>query len=398
MADFRPTDASDLVSILAWAAAEKEPVEVLGRGTKRGLGRPVEAAHRLDLSQLSGIRLYEPAELVLTVGAATPLAEIEAVLRDADQMLAFEPPDWGELLGGEAGGQSLGGILSCNFGGPRRLKMGAARDHLLGFSGVNGRGEAFKAGGRVVKNVTGYDLCKLLCGSYGTLAALAEVTVKVLPRPEEEATLLILGLNDQAAIAAMTEALNSPHEISAAAHLPAACGGLVPGVAGSVTALRIEGPKPSVVARLGVLRELLGTHGEIADLPRGQLWQDIGDAKPFAGLPDHVVWRVSVAPSTGAALAGDLGRRLDIRHFYDWGGGLLWLAVAGAEDGGAGAIREAIKAGGGHATLIRGPEDFRREVPVFEPLAPGLAALTARVKAGFDPQGILNPGRLYRDM
>lgn len=397
MADFRPSDPGDLATILTWAAEETQPLELLGRGTKRVLGRPVEAAHILDLSKLSGIGVYEPAELVLTAGAATPLAEIEATIGAAGQMMAFEPPDWGPLLGKEAQGQSLGGVLSCNLAGPRRLKMGAARDHLLGFSAINGRGEAFKAGGKVVKNVTGYDLPKLLCGSYGTLAALTEVTIKVLPRPEEDSTLLILGLDDRQAIAAMTEALNSPHEISAAAHLPASCADLVPGAGGSVTALRVEGPKPSVAARVAALRVLLGRYGELADLAGDRIWRDIGDARPFVGLADRAVWRVSLAPSAGAALVEDLQRELDLRHFYDWGGGLVWLGVAGAADGGARALRASLK-GQGHATLIRGAEALRREVPVFEPLAPGLAALTRRVKAGFDPRGILNPGRLYGDM
>src|SRR5690242_11526942 len=235
MSRFTPADIDELCETVSEALAAEEPVEIVGGGSKRALGRPVQAAHTLDLSRLSGIRDYAPSELVLTAGAATPLAEIELALDDAGQMLAFEPPRWHALLGGE-GAPTLGGVLACNLAGPRRLKAGAARDHFLGFRAVSGRGESFKAGGKVVKNVTGYDLCKLMAGSYGTLAALEEVTVKVLPRPETAATVLFAGLDPAAAVRLMSAALGSPHEISGAAYLPAGYGA-VP--AGSV-ALRVE--------------------------------------------------------------------------------------------------------------------------------------------------------------
>src|SRR6266478_6922584 len=203
MVKFAPSDLSELREAVAEALAAEEPVEVVGGGSKRALGRPVQAAHTLDLSRLSGIRDYAPSELVLTAGAATPLAEIERALEEAGQMLAFEPPDWRGFLGvpdEESTGPTLGGALACNLSGPRRIKAGAARDHFLGFRGVSGRGEIFKAGGKVVKNVTGYDLCKLMAGSYGTLAALEEVTVKVLPQPESESTVMLCGLDAATAV------------------------------------------------------------------------------------------------------------------------------------------------------------------------------------------------------
>src|SRR5438045_4268573 len=184
MARLTPTDIDELREAVAEALAAEEPLEVVGGGSKRRLGRPLQTAHTLELSRLSGIRDYAPSELVLTAGAATPLAEIERALSEHNQMLAFEPPGWGGLLGVEDAAPTLGGILACNLSGPRRIKAGAARDHFLGFSAVSGRGEIFKAGGKVVKNVTGYDLPKLMAGSYGTLAALEEATVKVLPQPE----------------------------------------------------------------------------------------------------------------------------------------------------------------------------------------------------------------------
>src|SRR5579885_811518 len=221
MTHFAPTDLDELREAVAAALAAGEPVELIGGGSKRGLGRPLQLPHVLDLSRLAGIRDYEPSELTLTAGAATPLAEIERELAAAGQMLAFEPPDWRGLLGGE-GEPTLGGVLACNLSGPRRVKAGAARDHFLGCRAVSGRGEAFKAGGRVVKNVTGYDLCKLLAGSFGTLAAMEEVTVKVLPAPAKSRTVLLFGLGPSEAVATLTDALNSPYEVSGAAYLPAA--------------------------------------------------------------------------------------------------------------------------------------------------------------------------------
>jgi glycolate oxidase FAD binding subunit len=218
---FRPSDENDLVAIVQQAFAADEALELIAGGSKRGLGRPLQLPHVLDLGAFAGIRDYEPAELVLTAGAATPLAEIEAALDGAHQMLAFEPGDWRVLLGSTDKVPTLGGALACNLAGPRRIRQGAARDHFLGLKAVSARGEAFKAGGRVVKNVTGYDLCKLMAGSYGTLAALTEVSVKVLPRPEATRTVAVAGLDVTRAVAAMTQALNSSHEPTGAAYLPA---------------------------------------------------------------------------------------------------------------------------------------------------------------------------------
>ncbi len=390
MSRFRPADAGELAAIIAAALAQEEPLELVAGGSKRGLGRPLQLPHVVDLSAFAGIRQYEPEELVLTTGAATPLDDIEAALEAKGQMLAFEPPDWRALHGGD-GRQTLGGVLACNLAGPRRIRQGAARDHFLGFRAVSGRGEAFKAGGRVVKNVTGYDLPKLLAGSYGTLAALTEVTVKVLPRPEATRTLVLAGLDDRTARRAMSAALNSSHEVSGAAHLPGAV---------ARTLLRLEGPVPSVTARAAALGSELASFGAVdvlEDATSLALWREVRDVAPFAAMKERAVWRVSVAPSAGPALVERIGDAIDHRHFYDWGGGLVWLAIAGADDGGAAAVRGALGQDG-HATLVRAPDALRAGVAVFQPQAPALAALTARVKDGFDPRRILNRGRMYRDL
>ena len=393
-----------MVEAVAWAAAEGHPLEVAGRGSLRGLGRPVQAAHGIDLSGLTGITLYEPEELVLSARAGTPLAEIEAALAAERQQLAFEPSDLGPLLGVAAGQGSIGGTLACNLAGPRRIKAGAARDHFLGANAVSGRGEAFKCGGRVVKNVTGYDLCKLLAGSYGTLAILTDVTVKVMPAPEKTRTVLLPGLDDADARAAMTRALQSSHEVSGAAHLPAAIAArsavsYVAQAGGAVTALRVEGHGPSVDYRCAALREDLADLAECEELHSmnsAALWRELRDVVPFVGGPERPVWRVSVPPQDGARLVAAVARDLDAEYFYDWGGGLVWLAPSAAgEDAGAANLHAALGANGGHATLVRASTEVRAAVPVFQPQDPATAALTERIKDGFDPKRVLNPGRMY---
>jgi len=404
MTRLAPVDLTELRDQIAGALAAEEPVELVAGGSKRGLGRPVQAAHILDLARLSGIRDYQPSELVLTAGAGTPLGEIERALEEAGQMLAFEPPDWRALLGSgeqDGAGPTLGGVLACNLSGPRRVKAGAARDHFLGFRAVSGRGEIFKAGGKVIKNVTGYDLPKLMAGSYGTLAALEEVTLKVLPRPETVATLLFTKVEPVAAGHLMGAALGSPHEVSGAAYLPA--GAAMPfALPGDGTvALRLEGPAPSVEFRCDSLTREHGTSGA-AEIVTGseakEFWRAIGEAAPLAGLAGRVVWRISVAPARGPELGQAISRVLDAVWFLDWGGGLLWLAVPDATDAGAEAIRTAIRGpegrDTGHATLVKGSPALRGSIAVFEPQAAPLAALSRRVKDAFDPAHILNPGRM----
>ena len=399
----KPRDAEEVRTLVEWAAAETAPLEVVGAGSKRGWGRPLQATHSLELSALAGVTLYEPEELVLSARAGTKLAEIEALLAERRQQLAFEPADLGPFYGEPAGQGTLGGVLACNLSGPRRIKAGAARDHFLGVSAVNGRGELFKAGGRVVKNVTGYDLCKLLAGSHGTLAVMTDVTVKVLPAPEEMRTVLIFGLDDRAGIKALAAALKSEHEVSGAAHLPrpVAAGSVVSAVGGAgkpVTAVRVEGFPASVAHRAGALRALLAGFGPIEELHSQSslsFWRELRDAVPFARRPERDVWRLSVPPSTGPEVVARIAGRVDLLAYYDWGGGLVWLALPPTADAGAAIVRAALAKDGGHATLLRAPDAVRAAVPVFEPLADGLAQLSRRVKESFDPRGILNPGRLY---
>jgi glycolate oxidase FAD binding subunit len=407
MATLKPETPDQVLEAVAWAAAEETPLEVIGRGSKRGLGRPVQAANGLDLSNLSGITLYEPEELVLSAQAGTPMAEIAAALQEKNQMLAFEPPDLGPIYGGWEGAGSIGGALACNLAGPRRIKAGAARDHFLGVKAVSGRGEAFKAGGRVVKNVTGYDICKLMTGAYGTLAAMTEVTVKILPAPEKTRTVLLFGLDDAKAVTAMTRALQSAHEVSGAAHLPApaAAGSqvsYVAGAGGAVTAIRVEGPGPSVEHRAASLRQELADLAETEELHSANsaaFWAEVRDVAPFAAEPKKILWRLSVPPAAGAQVVSRIAQGQTAQYYFDWGGGLIWLALPASDglafDARHAAVRAAFRDCGGHATLVRAPDEVRAAVSVFQPQDPGNAALTERVKDGFDPRRILNPGRMY---
>lgn len=398
MTTLRPDTPSQVQDAVAWAVSEQAPLEIVSHATKRAAGRPMQTAHTLDLSVLSGIGLYEPEELICQAGPGTPVAEIEAMLAERRQMLAFEPMDLGPLLTGDAGRGSIGAVFACNLAGPRRIKAGAARDHLLGFTAVTGRGETVKSGGRVVKNVTGYDLSKLVTGSWGTLAALTDLTFKVLPAPEAETTLAVQGLDEETAVRLMSAAMGSPHEVSSAAHLPIGIG--AGDVSGPATCIRLEGFGPSVAARAAALEAELapfgGTQGAVDGYFSRDLWRAVRDVEPLAAPFERPVWRLSLPPMAGPAVVLAIRSAVEgAEYYYDWAGGLVWLAVPPAADAHAGVVRGAVAgAATGHATLVRAEEEVRAAVPVFQPQDPGLAALSARIKASFDPLGILNPGRM----
>ena len=402
--NLKPPDAEGVLEAVRWALEREAPLDVQGHGSKRNIGRPVQAEYGLDLSALSGVTLYEPEELFISAKAGTPLADVEALLAGENQMLAFEPMDFGPLFGAGRGRGTIGGMLAANASGPRRIKAGAARDHVLGINAVSGRGETFKSGGRVVKNVTGYDLSKGLAGSWGTLAVVTETTFKVLPRPEAAATLVIAGLDDLTAVTALCKAVGTPFDVSGAAHLPETLVAEVPDVAfasggHAATLIRLEGIAPSVDYRAEKLSALVGRLGEVAvieDAASEAAWRAIRDAAVFGTRAAHPLWRISVAPSAGPSVIAALKNAHRIRHFYDWSGGLIWIEIGEqARDGLAREIRVAVAAaGGGHATLMRGSPALRTAVAPFEPQPEALAALSKRLKQQFDPRGILNPGRM----
>ena len=391
-----PHSEAEAAAIIGDAAQNRRTIEISGGGTKRGIGKPVNAEISLSSSAMSGIVIYTPSEMVITAKAGTPLDEIKSALAANNQELAFDPIDYRGLLS-STGTPTLGAVAAANLSGPRRFVAGAARDALLGVRFVNGNGEVIKNGGRVMKNVTGLDLVKLMAGSWGTLGFLTEVTFKVLPRAQTETTLVLFGLNDKAAILAFASAMATHCEVTGAAHVPEIVNtALLDGLLKSegATLLRLQGTAQSVATRLAFLQQHFADAQQLVLNPETSksLWQQIRDVQPFQN--DHrAIWRVSIAPSRAAEFVDVLRRHAGVSVLYDWQGGLIWLRMeAGTE---AALVRKTIAAfGAGHATLVRANEAARIATPVFQPQPPALAALTARVKAAFDPANIFNPGRM----
>ena len=323
-----PKTEAEIAATIREAAAAKTPIELTAGGTRRALGRPVQAAKSLSLAGLTDVTLYEPGELTLVVQAGMTISALTDLLDGENQQLTFEPPDHRALLGSK-GEPTIGGAVAVAASGPRRLRAGAARDALLGVRYVNGQGEILRSGGRVMKNVTGYDLPKLMCGAYGTLGAITEIGMKVIPKLEVVKTLAVEGLDDTAAVAAMSAALMTPTDVSAAAHLPASVAKEL-GFSGSTTLLRVEGFETQAGYRITVLQEALAAFGDLTEIDSNP-WPAIRDVMMFAG-DDRAVWRLSVKPSDAPGLVAALSDQMDCEAFYDWGGGLIWLACAEGAD------------------------------------------------------------------
>ena len=401
-------DAGDVEDAVRAAIAGEQPLEIVGHGTKRQIGQPMATNALLDLSALNAVVAYEPNELIITVQAGAPLADVKSLIDSKNQQFAFEPINTSALLGTSDIG-TIGGMIGAGLAGPRRIRAGGARDHLLGAHAVSGFGDSFKAGGKVVKNVTGYDLCKLLAGSWGTLAVMTEVTLKVMPRPESERTLLLRGLDDIEANRAMTSALGSPFDVSGAAHVPnsvfrSAASGLADlgSQRQAVTLLRLEGITASAAHRAAALAKHLAPFGAadvLEDAASAAAWSSVRDVEPFAAngpLGAWPVWRIVCPPASGGALGQQLSRDTGGDVIYDWGAGLIWAALPPKADGQAALVRSRVDAVGGHAMLLRGSDQLRRNVDVFHLQSGGLAALSERVRVSFDPKGILNRGRMLR--
>src|SRR5262245_961444 len=402
LANMRPVDEREFSRLLAEATAASTPVALAGAGTKASVGRPMNATTHLSTRALRGITLYEPNEMVMSARAGTSLAQIEDALSARRQMLAFEPIELACLGDGKAGEGTIGGVFATNLSGSRRIRAGAARDHLLGVRAVSGRGEVFKSGGRVMKNVTGLDLCRGLAGSWGTLAVMCEVTFKVQPMPEETATLILLGLPDEIAVEVLCEAMTTPYEVSGAIHLqPSLVARLwhegLRGQGHAVTALRLENFAKSVAYRKARLKEHLKAYGEIHALDTDNSLAFWGELRQLSVLQmsDAPLWRIATAPTAGPKGVAAISAYMRCRALYDWSGGLVWAEVLPTTDAGAADIRRVIATHGGHATLIRAEPQVRAAVEVFQPLEAGLERLSRRLKATFDPAGILNPGRMY---
>ncbi|MEM7241647.1 MAG: glycolate oxidase subunit GlcE [Pseudomonadota bacterium] len=349
------------------------PLRIQGGGTRAALGAATEGAP-LSTVGLSEISIYEPEALTLVTKAGTPLAEVEQALSDAGQMLFFEPPDYRKLLGSK-GTPTIGSVAACNLSGPRRVAQGAARDAMLGVRFVDGRGDVISNGGRVMKNVTGYDLVKLMAGSYGTLGVLTEVSFKTLPKPEDTATLVLHRLNDEAGVRALIGAMGSPNDVTGAAY----------DAQKQEAYIRIEGFKVSIKYRSAALKTLFSKSEQsfLSAKASSTLWKQIRDVAPLAKQKGDV-WRISTKPTDAPDLVATLHRSMNIQALYDWSGGLIWLLTPEGAD-----IREKLKSFDGHATLIRGKRDGR---PVFHPQSAIVEKMSQGLREKFDPKGLFNPG------
>ena len=404
----RPVDMEELRAAIVSSVERDAHLRIHGMNSKRGWSRAWCALaqclsknlHALDMSGFDGIDLYEPEELILRAGAATRMSEIQKHLQENQQALSFEPPDFAPLYGGTAGGGTLGGVIACNLSGSRRVRAGAARDCVLGIEAVSGRGELFRSGGRVMKNVTGYDLPKLLTGSHGTLAAMTQITMKVLPASETSASVFLSNLKPDIAVVVMTQALSSAYEVSAAAYLPASVATQVmPATTNTLTVLRLEGAEKSLPARVELLRKHLMEHGDselLQDDESRALWSFIGDARFFASgdRREDLLWRLFLPPSQSHNIDAFVRQLGEAYYFLDWGGGLAWLGISN-ETKEKRAVCEKVAAfaleQGGYGVLVRAPDELCGVFGGFSALGALENALMERVRAAFDPDGVFSP-------
>ncbi len=362
----RPESEAELTDCVAGLTSS---VRIEGGGTRGA----VTHGSKLSTAGLSGVTLYEPGALTLVAQAGTPLTEIKAALDAEGQRLAFEPMDHRGLLG-TRGEPTIGGVVAANVSGPRRVQAGACRDFLLGVRFVDGSGHIIKNGGRVMKNVTGYDLVKLMAGSWGTLGVLTEVALKVLPKSETQATLAVQVPDAKAAVSVLSAALTSPFEVSGAAYDPVAGHALV----------RVEGFADSVVYRTDRLIELLKGFGEVEQVKDSAgVWASIRDVGPLQGKEGDV-WRVSVKPGD----APEIAARMEADQvLFDWGGGLIWAVLPKGTN-----VRKRLGVFDGHATIIRADDETCGALGRFHPEAAPVSALTKAIRQKFDPHGRFNPG------
>lgn len=381
-----PNTADELAQTVAQAAADKTPLRIIGGGSRLGLGEAVAAATHLSTEKLTGITEYKPDALSLVVKAGTPLAEIEQTLLAQSQRLAFEPADYRKLLGTQQSKPTIGGVVACNISGPRRVAVGACRDFLLGVKFVNGKGELIKNGGKVMKNVTGYDLVKLLCGSYGSLGVLTELSFKTAPIPEFETTLVFENLPGYEAVDLFSRLLGQPLDITGAVHQTAHASS--DGIAKSY--IRIEGFEAAVHRRVERIRTLTIKKFEtLSYIASTNLWQSLRDIE-FAVGRNWPLWKIMIKPSEGPALVEVLQNIAGGNAQFDWGGACVWYSPEGCLEWPV--LRKLTEKLGGQAMRVTGA----KAAPAFHPQSGAVADMSERIRAKFDPDNILNPGILVQ--
>ena len=394
MTTHAPKTEAEAADVILKASKAGTPLRIQGGGTRSSIGQNIAADDVLSTENLTGITLYEPGEMVLAAKAGTPLSEIQKALADNNQMLTFEPMDHSALLGTK-GTPTIGAVVAGNISGPRRIYGGAARDSLIGVRFVNGKGEIIKNGGRVMKNVTGLDLVKLQAGAWGTLGLLTEVTFKLLPASDRTATLMFKGLDDETAIKALCAAAGTPFEATGLAHLPDCIG-----TEGPRTLVRVEGFDEQVSYRLDELQKALSNYGEasiIEGKEQAALWASVRDVTFLSEPKDKAVWKLSVRPTSAPNTIAVIEQAIDCIYYFDWSGGLVWLAVNEEDDAGEETIRNAANAAEGYATLIRGSEELRSRINVFEPQPEPLIVVSSGIKKSFDPAGVINAGLMVAE-
>jgi len=402
----RPAADWELASFLADATASQTPVEIIGGSSKAGLGRPRPAASAISTHVLRGIRSYDPTERMITVQAGCLLTDLERELSVNGQMLGFEPVDMAAVFDDEPGRATIGGVICSNLAGSRRISVGGIADNLLGIRAVTGAGEIFQSGGPVARSNSGVDLKRVLVGSWGTLAALVEVSLRVQLMPEDTTTVVIFGLSEEIAIEAMCDAMRLPHGITGIVHLEPAMASRLRVAAlrdegQSITALRLESLAASEAKpRLERLQEVGRSYGDLHVLGDDDSFSFWHEMRHLSVLPhtSKPLWRISTRPSKAFSVVSSIRRYMHVDAIYDWSGGLMWLEVPEAADAGATEIRRVIASSGGHATLVRAPDVVKQTIDVFEPMHSGVGFVSKRLKEVFDPAGILNPERMFADM
>jgi glycolate dehydrogenase FAD-binding subunit len=407
MARISARNEADVVEAVHSARDAKRTMEIVGAGTKRAYGRPVECDDVLVLSGLSGILKYEPDELVITALTGTPVTEIEAALAERSQRLGFEPADWGPLFGSPANSATIGGALAADTSGSAAIRYGRARDHLLGFRAVNGLGEAYKAGGRVVKNVTGFDLPKLMCGAMGTLGPLTEVTLRVFPKPSASAVLSVGGVSEDEGLSTLRRAWSAPLEATGLVLLSHEAWQYFPQIEETeepeydrdwtdeeyttnncAAVFRLEGSIASLREKISTLKTVVGKRRLTALVECERTFDLINSGTAFVPTMEDI-WLLHLPPgATHEIVSRNIGLWI-----ADWAGGRLWNRNTPGRD--QKWLQERLEPLGGRATLARASEETRRRVAPFQSETSARAQLTRAVKAAFDPLRLFNPGRMW---
>ena len=397
---FNPSSREEIAEIIRNCYKKNIPLEINGSKSKNKIGRNFQAEKTLDLTSYSGIIDYKPEELYIKVKAGTPINSIIEELDKHDQQLAFEPVDFGFLFNGKSNNGTIGGVISCNFAGPRRFKVGSARDHLLGFQGINGKGEIIKSGGTVVKNVTGYDLCKLISGSFGTLSVLTELSIKVLPKPQSSKTLIINNPHIKKAIEYLGTALSSPSDPSGGVFYPEqfdqsfTFNDLTH--KGALTAIRIEGPSNSVDHRIKNLSAELGLlENEYSILESVQtkiFWNKTKNLEIFSNSKKNLL-RIVVPISETLSVLQKM-KSYEINYFLDWGGSLIWAELEKISLKILREIKDITLQHSGYFTIIKVEDDLKASADIFT-IDPIKYKISEKIKKSFDPKRIFNPGKMY---